>query len=75
MPANRACSKRNLKLPCVPHFLEELRSHAGIRMRECERTVVGIKVLHEETNALNGLASLLFEGQFCVEGMKDAIER
>jgi hypothetical protein len=39
-------------------------------MRECERTVVEVKVLHEKTNALNRLPSLLFERQFCVERMR-----
>lgn len=42
-------------------------------MKECERTVVEVKVLHEGTNALNSLANLLFERQFCVQRMRDAI--
>ena len=61
MPAHPGYSKRNPKFPCVPHFFEELRSHSGIRTRECERTVVEIKVLHEEMNALNSFANLLVE--------------
>jgi hypothetical protein len=67
--------QRNPKLPCVPHFFEELCSHPDIRIRKCERTVVEIKVLHEKTNALNSFANLLFERQFCVQRMRDAIGR